>query len=232
MRSMFRLLFVVACIGIFVSMSVSVQDTYSKNKTTPRVSNALQVAAGGDHTCAIQTNGSIKCWGSNSSGQLGIGNQTTMGDQAGQMGADLPKVDLRLPAIQLSAGDNHNCAILADYSLKCWGDNTQGKLGVNDTANRGDAAGEMGSNLPTVNLGIDKTVLRVSAGVAHTCAILNDNTLKCWGQNAYGQLGTASNDALVQPATNPVDLTNGRTAVAVSAGLAHTCAILNDGSVH
>ena len=72
-KNIMRLLFVVFCIGIFVSMSVSVQDIYSKNLTTPRVSNALQVAAGGDHTCAIQTNGSIKCWGANSSGQLGIG---------------------------------------------------------------------------------------------------------------------------------------------------------------
>ena len=86
----------------------------------------------------------------------------------------------------VAAGKYHTCAILNDDTVKCWGLNDHGQLGYEDTENRGDGSNEMGNNLATVDLG--KTVKQLDAGEEHTCAILNDDTLKCWG-GMYGRLG-------------------------------------------
>jgi len=248
-----RTTIVLVCLGIVALISITVPQTFSKNLVTPRmssflagastpihaknlaaprVSNALQVAAGGDHTCAIQTNGSVKCWGSNWAGQLGYGDMRQRGDEPGQMGTNLPIVDLGPnTATQISAGAAHTCVILNDSTLKCWGLNDHNQLGYGDSINHGDDSNEMGINLPVINLGTTQTARTVSAGVYHTCAILSDYTLKCWGNNANGQLGYGDNVSLDTPSASPVDLGSGHTAVAVSAGLAHTCAILNDATV-
>ena len=233
-HSPLRLITLLLCLGIFGLISGRVQQTFSKNIGAPRVSNALQVAAGGDHTCAIQTDGSVKCWGSNSSGQLGLGDTNDRGDDAGEMGAFLPLVDLGTghTAKQISAGSSHTCAILEDKTLKCWGNDGYWQLGLGDTRNnRGDELDEMGNNLPTINLGTNKTALAVSAGTYHTCAILNDHTLKCWGENNSGQLGYGHTNVLTTPSDSVINLGNGHTALAVSAGIDNTCAILDDATV-
>ena len=85
---------------------------------------------------------------------------------------------------QLVAGSYHTCAILNDDTVKCWGSGgglAGGKLGYGDTNDRGDEANEMGNNLPVVDLGSGKTAKQLVAGEHHTCAILNDDTVKCWG---------------------------------------------------
>jgi alpha-tubulin suppressor-like RCC1 family protein len=71
------------------------------------------------------------------------------------MGDDLPVVDLGTgrTAKMISAGGEHTCALLDDDSVKCWGRNQYGQLGLGDTSNRGDGPGEMGDNLPVVDLG-------------------------------------------------------------------------------
>ena len=91
--------------------------------------------------------------------------------------------------LMVAAGYQHTCALLNDGSVKCWGQNTHGQLGLGDTASRGDGPGEMGYNLPSVNLDSGKTAVALVAGTYHTCALLNDDSLKCWGGNPYGQLG-------------------------------------------
>ena len=85
------------------------------------------------------------------------------------------------------------------------------------------------SNYPTVvDLGVGRTAVSVSLGDSHTCAILDDGSLKCWKRN-YGQLGIGSTTTQTTPQL--VDLGVGRTAVSVSLGDSHTCAILDDGSL-
>ena len=121
---------------------------------------ATAIAVGGEHSCAILDNSSIKCWGKNSSGQLGLGhNDTRGGDQVNNLGAPLmgdllPSVDLGTgrTARGITAGDNQTCAILDNESIKCWGSNTAGQLGLGNTSNRGDNSSEMGDNLPVISL--------------------------------------------------------------------------------
>ena len=72
--------------------------------------------------------------------------------------------------------------------MKCWGSAFYGQLGQGDSIARGDGPGEMGDNLKPVDLGAGRTATQVRGGPIHTCALLDDATVKCWGSNDYGQL--------------------------------------------
>lgn len=159
------------------------------NLGTGRTAKAL--TGGTSHTCALLDNDSVKCWGKNSAGQLGLGDMDDRGDGAGEMGDALGTVNLGTgrTAKRLVSGSGHNCAILDNNSVKCWGLNTAGQLGLGDTNDRGNNAGEMGDSLPTVNLGSGRSVKKLTLGSNHGCALLDNDTLKCWGFNMSGQLG-------------------------------------------
>jgi cysteine-rich repeat protein len=200
---------------------------------------ALEIAAGGQHTCARLVGGAVKCWGGNQSGQLGLGDTIDRGDTPGEMGNALPAVDLGLgrTALQLAAGADHTCARLDDGSLKCWGDNARGQLGVGDTARRGDAIGEMGSALPAIDLGSDLTATHVVAGQWFTCALLDSGALKCWGYNNTAALGLGDtsnrgdNAGEMGDSLPAVNLGAGLTVSQVVVGNNHACALFADGSL-
>jgi len=194
---------------------------------------AVSVTAYGDHTCALLDDASVKCWGFNDYGQLGLGDTVTRGGWPGSMGDNLPPVAFppQRNARALSVGASHSCAILDNGDLSCWGRNGRGELGLGDTINRGDVPGQMGRNLPKVDLGAGRTAVSLSASMHRTCAILDNGTLKCWGDNVYGQLGLGDTTDRYAPPPTPIDLGQGRTAVAISAGTQTTCALLDNGSV-
>jgi alpha-tubulin suppressor-like RCC1 family protein len=152
---------------------------------------AAAITAGGYHTCALLDNGQVKCWGYNAYGQLGLGNSGDRGDGSGEMGDSLPAVDLGTgrTATAITAGIEHTCAPLDNGQVKCWGLGFFGRLGLGDTDVRGDGPGEMGDSLPAVDLGTGRTAAAISTGNIHTCALLDNGQVKCWGYNAYGQLG-------------------------------------------
>ena len=120
---------------------------------------ATAIAAGNFHTCAIRDNSSIKCWGLNDSGQLGIVYDSNDDGNDGapnnllylDRGSD---VDLGAgrTARGIAAGDSHTCAMLDNASIKCWGGNAFGQLGLGDTDDRGDGSNEMGDSLPGIGL--------------------------------------------------------------------------------
>jgi alpha-tubulin suppressor-like RCC1 family protein len=155
------------------------------------------LAAGSFHTCVRRSDGSVKCWGNNYEGHLGVGSTSNRGNEPGEMGESLAAVLLDPPgsAVALTAGGLHTCALLADGSVRCWGGNTYGGLGLGDTVSRGDAPGEMGAMLPAVELGEGMIALAIDAGRFHTCAILNTDGVKCWGANMEGNLGLGDRSA-------------------------------------
>lgn len=197
------------------------------------------VSAGYWHTCVVLNNGVLKCFGNNASGVLGAGNTTTLGDGPGEMGAQLPAVNLGsgLYPVQMTGGWDFQCAILSDSSTKCWGENWIGNLGYGDTDHRGDNANEMGDSLPALNFGTGKTAVKITSGYYSACALLNDATIKCWGRASSGQAGTGTaapigdNAGEMGNALQAVDLGTGKTAKDVESGGDHVCAILNDDSV-
>jgi alpha-tubulin suppressor-like RCC1 family protein len=109
------------------------------------------------------------------------------------MGDALPVVDLGTGrhAVQLSLGNTDTCAVLDNGTLKCWGANSFGQAGTGDTVQRGDEPNEMGDNLPVVNLGAGRTVLRVGTSRPgfNTTAQTDTGGWKAWGDNEYAQLG-------------------------------------------
>ena len=200
---------------------------------------AIDVALGNLHTCALLDDHTVKCWGDNSDGQLGLGDTQARGDAPGELGDALPAVDLGTgrTALALVAGEGRTCALLDDHTVKCWGDNGSGALGLGDTEDRGDAPGEVGDALPAVDLGAGRTALALAAGWGFTCALLDDHSVKCWGNNQFGTLGLGDTSSRgnapgeMGDALPPVDLGAGRAASAVTAGASHVCALLDDRSV-
>ena len=198
---------------------------------------AGRLAAGGDHTCAILANGSVRCWGLGVDGQLGYGNKDNIGDDETPASAGAVPLGARHTATAIAAGELHTCAILDDGSVRCWGYGGDGRLGYGNTRNLGDTPATTPDKLGPVNLGPGRTATAITAGNGHTCAILDDGSVLCWGFGANGRLGygNTSNVGDTPAATpgkvGPVSLGPGRTAVAISAGMGHTCAILDDGSV-
>ena len=110
----------------------------------------------------------------------------------------LPTVDLGTgrTAIAIVAGSDHTCVILDNASVKCWGYNNDSQLGIGNTNNMGDSANEMGDNLPAVDLGTGRTAIAIDAGWEHTCVILDDASVKCWGRGGSGRLGQGNSDML------------------------------------
>jgi len=201
---------------------------------------AIAISVGNGHTCALLDNATVKCWGFNQFGPLGLGDTNHRGNQPGEMGDNLPIVNLGTgrTATAISAGSGQNvCALLDDATVKCWGNNFNGGLGLGDTNHRGDGPGEMGDNLPVLNLGTGRTATAITMGGATACVLLDDATVKCWGQNTTGSLGLGDRD---HRGDNPgemgdhlpiIDLGAGRTATAVSSSGAHTCALLDNATV-
>ncbi|WP_413288347.1 RCC1 domain-containing protein [Bdellovibrio sp. HCB337] len=200
---------------------------------------ALQVAAGGEFSCALLDNGTVKCWGQNTNGQLGQGSIVSLGDAGGEMGDSLPAINLGTgrTAVQIVASDSYACALLDNSSVKCWGNNGNGQLGQGSTAHLGDAGGEMGDSLPAINLGTGRKAVQISAGSTHACALLDNSSVKCWGRNFYGQLGQGSTANLGDGGSEmgdslaAINLGTGRTAVQIGAGRDHTCALLENSTV-
>ncbi len=198
---------------------------------------AKAISAGGWHTCVILDNDTVKCWGNGRDGLLGQGSEDNLGDEEDEV-KDMPVVDLGngRTAKAISAGGGHTCAILDDDTVKCWGGNTTGKLGQGHSAPLGAESGEMGDELPVVNLGAGRKAKSISTGGNNTCVVLDNNTAKCWGGGAYGQLGAGKADRIgnnsgEMEALKPINFGKGRTVKTITAGGSHVCALLDDNAI-
>ncbi len=194
---------------------------------------ALSIATGDSHTCTILDTSAVKCWGVNSSGQLGLGDTSSRGDGSSEMGDNLNAVDLGTgrTASAISAGDSHTCALLDNSAVKCWGDNTYGQLGQGDNNNRGDGSNEMGDNLAVIELGTGRTAKSLTTGTGYACAVLDDDSVKCWGRGNVGQLGHGKTTSVDSPPNSSIELGTSRTAKLVAAGNSQTCAMLDNSSI-
>ena len=213
-------------IGSFVSSTIhdTPQGAVNFGSSNGVALTAVQMDSSANFSCAVLDNGSLKCWGNNDAGQLGIGSDTR------QHTPQLVNLGTGKTAKQVVTGSDYTCAILNDDTVKCWG-------GYGDAAILGYGRNlDDGSAPPTtdtLDFGEDdeeqpKTAKQISAGTGHTCSILNDDSLVCWGLNGYGQLGVGNNDDQNTPQV--VNLGQ-KTAKYVECGIDETCAILNDDSM-
>ena len=165
-------------------------------------------------------------------GGLNKAETTDLSDQNDVRKTILPLSQLNEPGSQegsiftdttLSSGGSHTCAILDNGSVSCWGYGYSGQLGNGGTSTK---------TTPTLtsSLGTGRTAVALSSGNLHTCAILDNGSVSCWGEGSDGQLGNGGTSDKTAP-TLTSSLGTGRTAVALSSGAFHTCAILDNGAV-
>ncbi|MDO9455164.1 RCC1 domain-containing protein, partial [Nocardioides sp.] len=180
--------------------------------TVSGLTGATELAAGGLHTCALLGDASVRCWGDDTSGQLGTGSSS-----AGQANTPVAVVGLSGPVVALDTGTFHTCAVIDDGTVQCWGNNGDRRLGATTTSDR--------TSTPVTVTGLTD-VVDVAAGDRHTCALTGAGAVRCWGRNLDGQLGDGTDQATTS-LTTPV----AGGAVAVAVGEEHSCALLEDGTV-
>lgn len=159
--------------------------------------------------CARMNTGTVKCWGSNGSGDLGDGTTTS------DYGAWHDVLNLTNVSSLETGGfsGGHTCAVM-NGGVWCWGANAEGQLGIAKTTTF--------SSTPVQVPGIT-TARQVALGGGYSCAVLTDNTVRCWGLLPNGALGTG---------THTVQTISGWTGVtSVAAGYAFVCA-LRSGQVY
>ena len=180
------------------------------------IDNAIEIEMNDNHGCALLSNGSIKCWGSNDEGQLGIGSITYSEDPVSVIGIG--------NATKLFVSPEHTCTLISDGSVKCWG-----KIFVGHP--NGLPQVTFASNVPVsmvgLNTAIDVSTAATSTRENHSCALLSSGFIKCWGDNSYGQLGNGT----YTDAQDPVTVSGIDNAVQIVTTIRNSCALISDGSV-
>jgi alpha-tubulin suppressor-like RCC1 family protein len=143
-----------------------------------QITDVLQLSAGDGHVCARRAGNMFACWGSNSGGQLGVGDD-------GVLDMVLPGMTRTLPAkiSSITAGGYHTCALLETGAVMCWGSNEHGECGVPVSAPQFSPVRAAGPAFVAINSG---------AEAAHTCGVRADGQVQCWGTDERGQLGSGA----------------------------------------
>ena len=187
---------------------------YPTHIPLPQNRTAIAVNLGGNSGCTILDNGSGMCWGQNDQGQLGDGTQIDR-----YVPTPITAVPANRTLAALAVGVNTTCTILDDGNVACWGQNYMGQFG--------DGTYTSSNSSSYTSLPAGRTAIALDTGAQHACAILDDNSAVCWGNNSDGQLG----DNTTNSSNVPVPVAGNHSFSAISTGYWHTCGIVTNGSV-
>ena len=179
--------------------------------------NIIDIFVGGYNSCFINSDYEFYCWGEGDDSQLGANQGSdTHFPVLINFGADY--------VVKHSSWSAHACAISGTGSVFCWGDAHHGRLG------NGATTGDFGPTL--LDLGMGRTATEISVGGTHSCALLDNNYVSCWGLGSQGRNGQGfHSDYIIDEPENITVIPSGLNVTNISAGNAHTCAILTDNSV-
>jgi len=210
------------------STNFGTQNPNPTPTAVPGVTGVTQVAAGWYDTCALKTDTTVVCWGDNSDLQLGA---PTSGTESIVPVVVPDPVSPSLPlsgVIAIVPGPSHTCAVKNDNTAVCWGSNWHGQLGI--SAGNGFPSQHQPPTVVPLS-----GVTSVALGTDHTCALLTDNTVMCWGSNANGQLGNAANAGTTTTTIQPLSVLDANSTPigpisSISSGAEFTCAAMTDTS--
>ncbi|MBE2197538.1 MAG: hypothetical protein IAE79_02935 [Anaerolinea sp.] len=188
----------------------SAQNQYTPANVVGLYTGAVHLSASLWHSCAVTNTGGVKCWGAGENGRLGDGTE-----EVRRVPVDV--VGLSSGVAAVGAGGQHSCALLHTGAIKCWGMNAFGSVGDGSTIH------ERLTPVDVVNL--NGRAEAISVGGLHSCALMEDGSIRCWGDNRHGQLGDGTTTNRNVPVTV---LANGKTFTAVAAGGGHTCALTDE----
>ena len=177
------------------STTTTTDDT--TGTTTPDVVpfQAIDVASGDQHACALDPDGAAWCWGYNNQGQLGDGTDDS---------SNVPvRVDTDERFVQLSGGRYFTCGLTAEGAAWCWGDNSRGELGNGETGAGSDDADQSTPVAVATDVAFDSIV----TGQLHTCGLTAAGEAWCWGAYASGQLGNGAGEDQAVPVRSAEGLT-------------------------
>ncbi|MCB9091398.1 MAG: hypothetical protein H6621_09820 [Halobacteriovoraceae bacterium] len=217
-------------LGLGHTNNIGDNEPITSQDFLPIDEKVIDLSAGLNHTCAVLESGRVLCFGANQAGQLGLGHTDNIGDDE-SLTSDL-KIDLGEPAVRIYSGTNYNCALLASKKVKCWGENNSGQLGLGHTANIGDD--ETSDQFAYTNIGNSVLQMDISTISNHSCAALIDGSVKCWGNNNFGQLGYGHTDNIGDDefvADEPA-LSFSSKVLQLATGFLHTCAITEGQKIH
>lgn len=170
------------------------------------------VAAGSTHTCAMNSEREIWCWGDGTFGQIGL-------NPFGIRASPVLAATLTDDAVSLTAGWFHTCLLDADHGVRCWGKNQEGQLGNEAFISRAD---------PVYPIKMNSNVSLISSGGQETCVVREDGKVFCWGENNYGQIGDSTRiDRII-----PSEISVPETPVRIAVGGSHVCALARSGGIY
>jgi alpha-tubulin suppressor-like RCC1 family protein len=217
-----RLLNILVALALFLSLpniTGNAQGITSVYKTPligqdPAIAKATgisikSIAAGTTHTCALTTEGGVKCWGANYNGELGDGTNI-------DRWTPVDVVGLSSGVTAISTSEFDSCALTINGGVKCWGYNYYGQLGDGTTTDRWT---------PVDVIGLSSGVSTIAVGVSHTCVLLQSGGVKCWGDNHYSQLGDGTTTdrwtpVVVSVLSSPIS--------AIATGWYYTCVVTTE----
>jgi alpha-tubulin suppressor-like RCC1 family protein len=169
-------------------------DGTNTNRLTPvdvvgLSSGITKIAAGDYHTCALNSSGGVKCWGTNGSGELGFPRVSNY-PNANLQFPPTDVVGLNATVIDIAARGSRTCALTNEGSVKCWGVTSY------------DSAVPASSDTPVNIDGLPNDIVAISVGGNHSCALSGSGRVMCWGMNNYGQLGDNTNATRLVPVTS------------------------------
>jgi alpha-tubulin suppressor-like RCC1 family protein len=209
----FIAVFVVLSASVLSACGSSTADGSSGDGSSDATVTA--VAAGGQHTAALKSDGTVWAWGRNDYGQLGDGDDTLTNKYSPVQVSGLTGVSA------ISLGEYHSLALKTDGTVWAWGQNWYGQLGDGTTSND--------MNTPIQVSGLTGVTL-IAAGGSHSVAVKSDGTVWSWGRNDYGQLGDGTTTDNLTP-VQVIGLTGVSAISAISAELYRTIASKTDGTV-
>ena len=192
-----------------------------------------QIASGTTHTCALNNDGEVKCWGGNANGQLG-NKSTTDSFAPVAVHTSSSNTDILDDITQIAAKGYHTCALTDAGKVKCWGNGADGRLGNGETTDSTtpvDVCARAKEGTETSCPLLD-SISQIALGSSHTCAVTTGNRAKCWGDGAFGKLGYGGQSSSSYPKEVKRTSSSAETnVVSVSLGANHSCAVLDDGEV-